>query len=85
MWKKGRYQHGQILLAGDLMIVQAEAGDVFLIRPDPKELIELGKIPALASKTWNNPALAGRRLMVRNDREAVCYELPIRTGPVSEQ
>jgi outer membrane protein assembly factor BamB len=78
IWKGGRYQHGQILLAGDLLIVQAETGEVFLVKPDPKKLIELGKIPALSAKTWNNPALAGRMLLVRNDREAVCYELPLR-------
>jgi len=82
IWKGGRYQHGQILLAGDLLVVQAEEGEVVLVQPDPKELIELGRLPALAlkepAKTWNNPALAGRMLLVRNDREAVCYELPLR-------
>jgi outer membrane protein assembly factor BamB len=78
VWKGGRYQHGQLLLAGDLIIIQAENGDVALVRPDPKQLIELAKIPALSSKTWNNPALAGRFLLVRNDREAVCFELPVR-------
>jgi outer membrane protein assembly factor BamB len=78
IWKGGRYQHGQILLAGDLLIVQGEEGDVYLVKPDPKKLLELGKIPALSSKTWNNPALAGRMLLVRNDREAACYELPAR-------
>jgi outer membrane protein assembly factor BamB len=77
LWKGGRYAHGQVLLAADLLIVQAESGDVYLVQPDPKKLIELGKIPALSSKTWNNPALAGNKLLVRNDREAVCYELPI--------
>ena len=82
IWKGGRYQHGQILLAGGLIIVQAEAGEVVLVKPDPRKLIELGKITALSSKTWNNPALAGRMLLVRNDREAVCYELPAR--PASE-
>jgi outer membrane protein assembly factor BamB len=30
----------------------------------------------LSSKTWNQPAVAGRYLLVRNDREAVCWELP---------
>lgn len=81
-WKGGRYQHGQILLAGDLLIVQTEEGEVVLVKPDPQTLIELGRISALAlngpTKTWNNPALAGRMLLVRNDREAVCYELPLR-------
>jgi outer membrane protein assembly factor BamB len=76
VWKKGRYQHGQILLAGDRLIVQTEGGGVVLVKPDPKDLIELGSLPALSSKTWNNPVLAGRMLLVRNDQEAACYELP---------
>jgi outer membrane protein assembly factor BamB len=75
-WKDGRYGHGQILLAGNRLIVQAENGTVVLVEPSPERLIERGRIPALSSRTWNNPALAGRMLMVRNDREAVCYELP---------
>jgi outer membrane protein assembly factor BamB len=78
VWKGGRYQHGQILLVGDRLIVQLESGEVALVQPDPKRFIELAKIPALSSKTWNNPALAGRFLLVRNDQEAVCFELPVR-------
>jgi outer membrane protein assembly factor BamB len=75
IWKKGRYQHGQILLAGERLVVQTEAGSIVLVKPDPEDLIELGSSPALSSKTWNNPALSGRMLLVRNDQEAACYEL----------
>jgi outer membrane protein assembly factor BamB len=82
-WKGGRYGHGQILLAGDLLIVQAEQGDIVLVEPDPRELHELGRLKALNGKTWNNPALAGPYLLVRNDHEAACYELPL-TGASSE-
>lgn len=77
VWKGGRYQHGQILLAGDLLIVQAENGEVVLVRPDPARLIELARIPALTGKTWNNPTLAGPHLLVRNDHEAVCFKLAL--------
>jgi outer membrane protein assembly factor BamB len=75
-WKAGRYQHGQILLAGELLLVQAESGDVVLVRPNPRALDELGRIPALSGKTWNNLALAGRKLLVRHNHEAACFELP---------
>jgi outer membrane protein assembly factor BamB len=77
LWKAGRYGHGQVLLAGDLLLVQAENGDVVLVAPDPSDLRELGRVHALSSKTWNNPALAGRFLLVRNDREAACHELAL--------
>lgn len=76
-WKEGRYGHGQLLLAGGLLLIQAESGEVVLVEPSPEELRELGRIAALGGKTWNNPALAGKYLLVRNDHEAACYELPL--------
>lgn len=75
-WKEGRYQHGQVLRAGNLLLVQAEDGAVVLVEATPAGHRELGRIEALSGKTWNNPALAGRYLLVRNDREAACYEFP---------
>lgn len=80
LWKEGRFASGQSLLVDDRVIVQHEDGPVHLIRARPEGFTELGKINALASKTWNHPVLAGRYLLVRNDREAVCYELPV-VGP----
>ena len=76
-WKGGRYGHGQVLLAGELLVVQAESGEIVLVAPNPAGLKELGRIRALEGKTWNNPALAGPYLLVRNDHEAACYELPL--------
>ena len=76
-WKRGRYGHGQILLVGHTLIVQTEDGDLVLVRPDPEKHIELARIPALDSRTWNNPTLAGALLLVRNDREAICFEVAL--------
>ena len=78
-WKRGRYGHGQTLLVDDLLLVMAENGEVVLVRPNPDELVELGRFAALSGKTWNTTALAGDLLLVRNDAEAACYRLPL--GP----
>jgi outer membrane protein assembly factor BamB len=78
LWKEGRFGSGQSLLVDDLVIVQSEPGDVVLCAVSPERYKEVGRIPALNSKTWNHPLLAGRYLLVRNDREAVCYELPVK-------
>jgi outer membrane protein assembly factor BamB len=75
-WKGGRYGHGQLLLVGGLLVVQTEEGELVLVDPTPDEHRELTRFAALSGKTWNPPALAGRRLVVRNDREAAAYELP---------
>ncbi|MEO8350841.1 MAG: PQQ-binding-like beta-propeller repeat protein [Chthoniobacteraceae bacterium] len=76
-WKSGRFGSGQSLLVDDLALIQAENGEVTLAQVNPEGFREIGTIPALTSKTWNYPTLAGRYLLVRNDREAVCYELPL--------
>jgi outer membrane protein assembly factor BamB len=76
-WKSGRYGHGQLLLAGGLILVQTEDGEMVLIDPSPEGLRELARVTALDGRTWNPPALAGRLLLVRNDREAAAYELPV--------
>ena len=39
---------------------------------------EVARLDALDGVTWNNPALAGEYLLVRNDREAVCYRVVLR-------
>ena len=77
LWKEGRFASGQSLLVNDLVIVQSESGPVHLCGAKPEGFTEYGKIDALSSKTWNHPVLSGRFLLVRNDREAVCYELPV--------
>lgn len=77
-WKRGRYGHGQTLLISDVLLVLTESGEVVLVEPDPENHRELARFTALEGKTWNTPALAGSYLLVRNGREAVCYELAIR-------
>jgi outer membrane protein assembly factor BamB len=76
-WKRGRYGHGQILLVGDMLLIQAESGDIALVEADPDDYNEVASFPALEGKTWNNPAFAAPYLLVRNGRDAACYELAL--------
>ncbi len=76
-WQDGKYGHGQLLLVGDLLLIQAESGAVALVEATPKRYSELTRFQAIEGKTWNDPVLAGRRLLVRNAEEAACYELPL--------
>ena len=79
-WKAGHYGHGQVLLVGDVLLIQTERGDVVLVEATAEGHRELARLPALKGKTWNNPVLAGDRLLVRNDQEAACYQLPMAKG-----
>ena len=57
--------------------MQTEDGELVLVEPSPDAYRELTRFTALDGKTWNPPALAGALLLVRNDREAAAYELPV--------
>ncbi len=78
MWKGGRYGHGQIMLVGETILVLTEEGDLVLVEATPRHRREVARIEALNGKAWNNPALSGKYLLVRNYLEAACYELPLR-------
>ena len=77
-WKGGRYGQGQVLRAGDLLVVQAESGEVVLVGCTPEKHAVVGRLTALDGQTWNNPCLSGDRLLVRNAEEAACYRVPLR-------
>jgi outer membrane protein assembly factor BamB len=76
-WKRGRFGHGQVLLVGDTLLVLSEDGQLVMLDATTEGYRELGRIQAVEGKTWNNPALAGRFLLLRNSKEAVCYELTL--------
>ena len=70
---------GQVILVEDVgaLIILSEDGEVILVEATPDGYEPLHTINALSSKTWNHPVVAQGKLLVRNDREAVCYDLPI--------
>jgi outer membrane protein assembly factor BamB len=76
-WKGGHYGYGQLILADSLLLVQLESGEVAMVEASPKSFREVSRFEALGDRTWNHPALAGPYLVVRNDREAACYELSL--------
>jgi outer membrane protein assembly factor BamB len=79
-WKGGRYGYGQILLAAGHLIVLTESGDLVLVEATPEAHRELARFKAMDGKTWNNPAIAGGKLLVRNQTEMACYDLSTRGG-----
>lgn len=79
-WKSGHYGYGQLILVNDLLLIQAESGAVAIVSAEPTQFNELATMLALSDRTWNHPVVAGRYLLVRNDREAACFELPVQTS-----
>ena len=74
-WKGGRYGYGQLLLASGHLIITSENGEVALVKADPDKWEEVARFPAIEGKTWNVPAIADGRLIVRNTTEMACFRI----------
>ena len=74
-WKARGYGFGQVVLASGHLIVTTEEGEIALVRATPAGHTELSRFPALEGRTWNVPAIADGRLLVRNATQMACYQL----------
>ncbi len=74
-WKGGRYGYGQVILASGHLIVTSDAGDLALVKATPDQYTEVARFSALQGKTWNYPAIADGRLLVRNANEMAAYDI----------
>jgi outer membrane protein assembly factor BamB len=74
-WKGGRYGYGQVLLASGHLIVMSDTGELALVKATPDQHSEIARFQAIQGKTWNYPAIAGGRLLVRNANEMAAYNI----------
>ena len=80
-WKAGRYHHGQILMVGEVLLVLTEDGEIVMVEVSPENPNNvLGRFQAINGHTWNNFALYGDILLLRNGQEAAAYRLPLAGG-----
>jgi outer membrane protein assembly factor BamB len=83
-WKDGRYGYGQLLLAsegsagraatGHLIILSGD-GEIALVKASPERYEELARFQAIKGKTWNHPAIADGKILVRNAEEMACFQI----------
>ena len=74
-WKDGRYGYGQIILAGNHLIVTSDQGDVALVNASPDKYTEVARFSAVQGQTWNYPAIDNGKLLVRNSNEMAAFDI----------
>ena len=78
-WKVGRYGYGQIVIADGYLIILSGDGQLALVKAVPDHYEEVARFQAIEGKTWNHPALAGGKILVRNAVQMACFDLrPVR-------
>ena len=74
-WKGGRYGYGQVILAGGYLIVSSDKGELALVKATPQQFTEVSRFNAIEGQTWNYPAIAGGKLLIRNANEMAAYNI----------
>ena len=77
-WKEGRFGYGQIIVTNGHLIVTSDQGEVALIKATPDKYTEVARFAAVQGQTWNYPAIASGRLLVRNSNEMAAYDLSVK-------
>lgn len=74
-WAHRGFGKGSLLLADGLLVVLSDRGVLALVAATPEGYRELGRVQAMTGKSWTPPAIAGGRLIVRDQDEIVAYDL----------
>ena len=82
-WRqRTRYGHGQLLAVGDKLLIHGHDGVLALAELNPDKYEKLGQIDTIEGFCWNTIAIYGDLVLVRSEREAACYRLPIIGDPI---
>ena len=58
-----------------IVVVLTETGDLALVKATPDQHQEVARFPAIEGKTWNHPAIAAGRLLVRNSTQMAAFKI----------
>ena len=82
-WReRTRYRHGQLLALGDNLLIHGEDGVLALANVDSDRFDKLNQIDTIEGFCWNTIAVYGDLVLVRSERKAACYRLPIKGDPI---
>lgn len=74
-WDVPRFGAGSVLLAGDLLVVMRESGELVLAEASPEAFTPLARARLLRGTVRAYPALAGGRFYVRNEDTLLAVDL----------
>jgi outer membrane protein assembly factor BamB len=74
-WSKPGFGAGNVVLAGNTLVVLGDAGQLALVQATPTGYKELAQKDVLEGKCWSTPAVANGRVYVRSTKEAKCLDL----------
>jgi hypothetical protein len=74
-WTEERFGTGNLILAGDKLLIMRTAGDLVVVAADPRAYRELARMPIFDTTVQALPALSDGLLLVRDTRRLKCLRL----------
>ncbi len=74
-WNVDGLGAGTVTIAGDMLLVLRENGELLVAKADPKQFKPSSKHALLGATVRSYPALADSRIFVRNENTIVCHRL----------
>jgi outer membrane protein assembly factor BamB len=75
-WETEEVGQSSLLLADRKLLIWTETGELILAKPNPDRYEEVSRAKVLGGGlSWSAPALSGKKLIVRDHKQAVCLYL----------
>lgn len=75
-WKQPHLGKGSLMIAGGILVILGEKGELVFAEPNSKEFKQLGQAQVLERKCWTTPVLANGRVYCRNAKgDVVCVDV----------
>ncbi len=76
-WDAPDVGKGNLILAGNYLIIQTERGELCLVEATPEDYRLIAKIPKVlnGNNNWATPTLVEGKLYLRDDEKIVCYDV----------
>jgi outer membrane protein assembly factor BamB len=74
-WTQPGFGHGNVIMAGSVLLAMSGSGELVLVVPSREAYREIARSKILTGKCWSTPIVSRGRLYARSTTEGVCIDL----------
>jgi outer membrane protein assembly factor BamB len=78
VWSKPGFGQGGLILVGDDLLVQGDAGQLLLVEASPAGYHPLAMTHPVVGKCWTMPVVADGRIYARSTKQGVCLDVSVK-------
>lgn len=74
-WAQPGFGQGAIIMVGDKLLVQGDAGQLVLVEAKPDAYHEVARAQPLGGKCWTMAVVSGGKIFARSTKQGVCLDV----------